>query len=66
MNAPTPVIILLPFDAGSPKVVRQVKPPPYPKARRDPLPPYLPTAQIADIQRRSQELLEAVRAQRRS
>ena len=64
MNAPTPVIILLPFDAGSPKVVRQVKPPPYPKARRDPLPPYLPPAQIEAIKRRGREMLDAVRARR--
>ena len=71
MNAPASIIILLPFDAGSPKEARRFRPGPYPAKPRKahwPLnqPAFTPPAdQIAEIRRRSQEMLAAVRAQRR-
>ncbi len=71
-SAPTPVIILL---AGSPKEARRLRPGPYPAKPRkagqwplnQPVPTYTPPPdQIEAIKRRGRELLEAVRAQRRS
>ena len=71
MNAPTPVIILLPFDAGSPKVVRQAKPvyPTKPKQQPwplcQPIPKFTPDpTQIEALKRGGKALLEQVRAQR--
>jgi hypothetical protein len=70
MNAPTPLIILVPFDAGSPKEARRFRPPPYPVQRRDQwlrkaIPKHVPDpAQIEEIKRRGREVLDAVRARR--
>jgi hypothetical protein len=73
MNAPTPVLIFIPVPAaGSPKCLRELKPPPYPMKRRDPLrfqpiPKYTPDpAQIEAIKQAGRKMLEATRAQRRA
>jgi hypothetical protein len=65
-NAPRAIVVFVPLPAaGSPKVVRQVKPPPYPKGRPDPLPRYTPPAdQIEALKRQGREVLDMVRAQR--
>ena len=72
MNAPTPVIILVPFDAGSPKEARRAKPsyPTKPKQQPwplcQPIPKFTPDpAQIAALKRQGREVLEATRHQAR-
>jgi hypothetical protein len=64
-------IILVPFDAGSPKEARRVKPIYPAKAARQHWPPhqaiprYVPPAGlIENIKRQSQALLEQARSQR--
>ena len=72
MNAPMPVIILVPFDAGSPKEARRFRPGPYPAKQKQPqwplnqpVPKYTPDpAQIEALRRGGRALLEQVRAQR--
>ncbi len=71
---PAPVIILLPFEAGSPEPLRKAKPR-YPTKRGvERWPPhqgipmrYVPPADlIADIRRQSRALIDMTRAQRRA
>jgi hypothetical protein len=66
MNAPAPIIVFVPYEIGSPKRLREVKPPAYPQRRdqRWPLNQTIPGPTRRELQQEVQRALEHSKPQR--